>query len=768
MSNNEKSGSPGGNQPRWITVKFKMLGIFSIMLALLVLCQAANYFLTLRSVRGLKEFYGNALERNETLDFKHLLYNKLQAIDNYILFPDESHMGQLLYADKAFVQKLGELGNRRRAPADPVQNPLQANIVMQNAALDREVERIVKLRAQGVTGRPVAADLNQAESIEKVILFDMDRMYAEHNGDEPIEEKTTWWSRLADIAISYFNPVVKAGLDIHVESDELSDYIKIRNLVLQRVIASRHFLITGQNIYVEEFNTLGAELEQSFDHAASMTTKTHDNKKVTLDEEKRLNGLITTAFDRAVQAYRSGSTEKAKALILSAFLDKEMLESSLDDLIDEERGHITSAFAALTPIMNYALSLSEIMFIYIILAAGLMSVIIYAAVSRMVRPIVNLDDAARKIAQGDWTQRVEVRSRDEIGRMSRSFNKMTENLEKAETEVLKNQSELSALYDVSRAIGRTIDLEQLLTEILETIIKIEVFNLEHKGAIFIVDGDRMNIASYIGESPAFAQCCDIKVSECLCGLAAKTGEIVVSINSMEDENHTTKLPHAYPHGHIIVPLKAKSKVVGVLCLYLPAGVVLDEDKKTLLYILGAQIGIAIDNAKLYEETKSLSLRDSLTGLANRRLMDIMLEKSFARAQRVGSPFSCIMLDIDFFKKYNDTYGHPAGDSLLKKIAEILLNEVRAIDLVVRYGGEEFFVLLPDAKLFEAQQAAERIRMAVEAGTGVTISLGVASYHQEVQTKEYLIKKADEALYQAKKYGRNRVETSGIISRRTCG
>jgi diguanylate cyclase (GGDEF)-like protein len=212
-----------------------------------------------------------------------------------------------------------------------------------------------------------------------------------------------------------------------------------------------------------------------------------------------------------------------------------------------------------------------------------------------------------------------------------------------------------------------------------------------------------------------------------------------------------------PHGHLIVPLKAMDKVVGVLCLYLPVGVGIEEDRKMLLYILGAQIGIAIDNARLYEETKRLSIRDPLTGLANRRLMDIMLEKSFARAKRLGSPFSCIMLDIDYFKKYNDTYGHPAGDSLLIKIAGILLDEVREIDLVVRYGGEEFFVLLPDVKSPEALRAAERIRLAVEAGTGVTVSLGISSYNQGVRTREDIIKNADYALYQAKQLGRNRIE-----------
>lgn len=119
-----------------------------------------------------------------------------------------------------------------------------------------------------------------------------------------------------------------------------------------------------------------------------------------------------------------------------------------------------------------------------------------------------------------------------------------------------------------------------------------------------------------------------------------------------------------------------------------------------------------------------SLHDPLTGLANRRFMEIQLEKSFQAARRYGEGLSVIMLDIDHFKIYNDTHGHPEGDRLLAKIATVLQKEMRASDYVFRYGGEEFLVLVPNTGLKKACDAAERLRSAVEAEAGVTISLDV--------------------------------------------
>lgn len=162
---------------------------------------------------------------------------------------------------------------------------------------------------------------------------------------------------------------------------------------------------------------------------------------------------------------------------------------------------------------------------------------------------------------------------------------------------------------------------------------------------------------------------------------------------------------------------------------------------------------------LYTKANFSSLHDSLTGLANRRFLEIQLEKTYEYAKRYGQPLSVIMLDIDHFKQYNDTHGHVEGDGLLVKIAHIFLKVIRTADYVFRYGGEEFLILLPGIDITNVCKAAERLRRVVESEVGVTVSLGVSSYQESLQDKEALISEADNALYRAKRNGRNRVETS---------
>jgi len=249
----------------------------------------------------------------------------------------------------------------------------------------------------------------------------------------------------------------------------------------------------------------------------------------------------------------------------------------------------------------------------------------------------------------------------------------------------------------------------------------------------------------------------IRVGDCLCGLAARSGKVIVSNNCLRDSRHTIKYPGMKPHGHIIIPLIARGSVIGILYLYLAADVHIHKSKLKLFDSIGVQLGIALENAMLYEETKRVSLYDPLTGLSNRRMMDIMLEKHFARASRLDKPLSAIMLDIDYFKDYNDRLGHTAGDSLLVSLAGIVLAETRKIDLVVRYGGEEYLVLLPDTEISKAGEVAERMRMKVHSDLGISISLGVATYNKKMTKEEDLIILADKSLYEAKRRGRNRVE-----------
>jgi diguanylate cyclase (GGDEF)-like protein len=325
-------------------------------------------------------------------------------------------------------------------------------------------------------------------------------------------------------------------------------------------------------------------------------------------------------------------------------------------------------------------------------------------------------------------------------------------------ELERVNAELRVLYEVSQALSRTLDLKELTSEVLHALEKTGIFPFKIRGAIYLVDDGRMILTSFSGIPEEVLETCnEIRLGKCLCGHALASEEIVVSTDSSQDQRHACP-SNMEPHGHLIVPLKAVDKVVGLLNLYLKAGKEVSDGLVNLFAALGNQIGIAVNNARLYEETRSFSLHDPLTGLGNRRLMETQLEKCFEVARRYDEDLSLVMVDIDHFKRYNDTLGHQAGDQLLAILAKILLREVRRADYVFRFGGEEFLVLLPETGPKHAMEAAERLRMAVETEAGVTISLGVAALNGSMEPEE-LIADADSSLYQAKQNGRNRVETS---------
>ena len=190
--------------------------------------------------------------------------------------------------------------------------------------------------------------------------------------------------------------------------------------------------------------------------------------------------------------------------------------------------------------------------------------------------------------------------------------------------------------------------------------------------------------------------------------------------------------------------------------------------RSLLRIKALQEKVANRERELSEMNDRLLLisrTDGLTGIANRRHVEERLHEMWEHASRLNEPLSCVMCDIDKFKSVNDTYGHQAGDAVLKQFAEVLTHEAREIDRVGRYGGEEFIVLLPGTVLDAAVTFAERVRSAIEERTFTfeggslrrTVSAGVAAWpHPRVHSHEELIKAADSALYVAKETGRNRV------------
>ncbi|HEY5513214.1 MAG TPA: diguanylate cyclase [Geomonas sp.] len=217
---------------------------------------------------------------------------------------------------------------------------------------------------------------------------------------------------------------------------------------------------------------------------------------------------------------------------------------------------------------------------------------------------------------------------------------------------------------------------------------------------------------------------------------------------------------------VCVPLVFQRRIMGILYLddFVPRH--FDREKLNLLSILASFAAMAIHNATLHKRTKLMAITDSLTGLHNHRYFKQYFKQEMGRAKRYHKPFSIIMMDVDDFKSYNDSFGHATGDHLLSIMGSVILRTIRGVDVAFRYGGEEFIVLLPETRLAQAVLAAERLRQAVQSGTaknhaglasrGVTVSIGVASYPENADKMDELFNIVDSLLYQAKRCGKNKV------------
>jgi len=222
--------------------------------------------------------------------------------------------------------------------------------------------------------------------------------------------------------------------------------------------------------------------------------------------------------------------------------------------------------------------------------------------------------------------------------------------------------------------------------------------------------------------------------------------------------------HTKAQSAFYLPLCYESDVIGIIAVVFERINPLTPHQIELLDVFGNQASTSLKNSLLHSKIEVMATTDGLTGLFNHRQFQERLLEEFKRQNRYGSPISLLIIDLDFFKKINDTYGHPVGDLVLRGTADILRGTVREVDMAARYGGEEFAALLIGTDKKGAIQTAERLRKAIESyefradgkKIRVTSSIGVASAPPDASTKEDLIERADRALYKAKSDGRNRV------------
>jgi diguanylate cyclase (GGDEF)-like protein len=329
------------------------------------------------------------------------------------------------------------------------------------------------------------------------------------------------------------------------------------------------------------------------------------------------------------------------------------------------------------------------------------------------------------------------------------------------------KDKLESVLEIGKMMSSILNLGELINFIVTKTT--EVLKAQ-KGSLMLLDEATGNliIRGAIGLSNDILNSAPVKIGDKIAGWVAKRGEPLL-VENIETDPRTKRenRPHYIGKSFISIPLIHKDKIHGVLNIT-------DKDSDTGIFsiddlnyisIIINQAAIAIENARLYEEVTKLAITDALTGLFNHRYFQEYLLNEMNRAKRYGRPLSLVMFDIDNFKKYNDQYGHLTGDSILRNIGTILKNNAREVDIVCRYGGEEFMMILPETDAAGATAIADKIRETISScnqrdealvNVGpITVSGGIAQYEKKFG-KEQFIQYTDQAMYQAKKDGKNKI------------
>jgi diguanylate cyclase (GGDEF)-like protein/PAS domain S-box-containing protein len=328
--------------------------------------------------------------------------------------------------------------------------------------------------------------------------------------------------------------------------------------------------------------------------------------------------------------------------------------------------------------------------------------------------------------------------------------------------------ELNALYTATRALLITLDLDSLLGQILDAAMS--AIPSADRGMLNLIapNTGKLEIRAMFGyKDPRIQTYTSSKIQ----GYAAQAVKekrplLIHDAQRATDPGEAVESSELNSIKSIIVaPLMINEQVLGALVLNAFKRAAFTENDLRLLVSFAATTSAAIKNAMLHSEVQHLAITDALTNLYNRRGFFELGRREIERARRFGHPLSAVMLDIDHFKIVNDSYGHAIGDQVLEELANRLSKNVREFDILGRYGGEEFVLLLPETDLFTACSVSDRLRLTVmespmETEIGpitITISLGVVKATADIPNLDSLLKRADKALYTAKQNGRNRVE-----------
>ncbi len=323
----------------------------------------------------------------------------------------------------------------------------------------------------------------------------------------------------------------------------------------------------------------------------------------------------------------------------------------------------------------------------------------------------------------------------------------------------RRNADLEVLYETVKDLSSTLSVELVLERLLGRTLQ----HLEAEiGSILLLgDDDRLRVMVSRGLPAEVVERTEMKIGEGISGYVALHGEPLI----VEDvEAHPTfrrrNRERYYTSTLISAPLVRNGVLLGVININNKTNrKSFEPHDLRLLEAIAAHASVALGNARKYEDTLRLSQIDALTGLANHGFFYKTLEREIERSRRYERGLALVMVDIDYFKQYNDRHGHRAGDRALVAVARVIGDRSRAHDIVARYGGEEFAIILPETTIDGAHAFGEKLRTAIEGisldgGESLTISVGAASFGINITATSQLVDAADAELYRAKSLGRN--------------
>jgi diguanylate cyclase (GGDEF)-like protein len=344
---------------------------------------------------------------------------------------------------------------------------------------------------------------------------------------------------------------------------------------------------------------------------------------------------------------------------------------------------------------------------------------------------------------------------------------MTANDKKLKTQRINSQTvELGALMEIGKALTSSLNLREVLQVIMGKISEL----LQPKSwSLLMVDPETSELYFEIAVSPVAEQLKQLRLKpgEGIAGWVAEHGEPLLITDAQTDARFAKEVDCKVDfttRSVICVPLNVRGRVLGVIELINRLEDTLyQENDLTILSTIADFAAIAIENARNYERMCELVVTDDLTGLYNARHFSTIIDREFQLAKRYTQPLSLLFLDLDHFKKVNDSYGHLTGSRVIGEVGKLIKRNIRSVDYAARYGGDEYVVLLPNTNRQGALTVANHLRDFIrqhpfvsDDGTafGVTASFGMASYPEDAATRDDLLRFADQAMYMVKETTRD--------------